>query len=297
MKIRVPATSANLGPGFDTLGMAFDLYNTVEMEFRQSGLLIEVEGLGKEVIPTDESNIIYQSAQKVFRLAGKQVSGLYLKLTNEIPLSRGLGSSAAAIVGGVVAANHLSEADLNLQTLLQIASDIEGHPDNVVPAMLGGFTIAGMEQGNVRYVRLDPLAKLKAVVAVPAFTLATHKSRRVLPSQVPLQDAVFNISRTAFLVTALSLGHLQLLGMAMEDKLHQPYRCKLIPGMEEVWQAAKDAGALSAALSGAGPCVIAFTVNNTTQVGEAMQRAFLKHNIQSDILVLSPDCSGAIMVS
>ncbi|HBS58319.1 MAG TPA: homoserine kinase, partial [Firmicutes bacterium] len=145
MKIRVPATSANLGPGFDTLGMAFNLYNTVEMEFRQSGLLIEVEGLGKETIPTDESNIIYQSAQKVFRMAGKQVNGLYLKLTNEIPLSRGLGSSAAAIVGGVVAANHLSEGELDLQTLLQIASDIEGHPDNVVPAMLGGFTIAGMD--------------------------------------------------------------------------------------------------------------------------------------------------------
>lgn len=296
MKIRVPATSANLGPGFDTLGMAFNLYNTVEMEFRRSGLTIEVEGLGKDAIPTDESNIIYQSAQKVFHLAHKSVDGLYMKLTNEIPLSRGLGSSAAAIVGGIVAANQLCEGALDLQTLLQVATDMEGHPDNVVPALLGGFTIAGMEQGSVRYVRLDPLTSLKAVVAVPQFTLSTHKSRGVLPSHVSLQDAVFNVSRTAFLVAALSLGHLQLLGMAMEDRLHQPYRCNLVPGMEDVWQAAKEAGALSAALSGAGPCLIAFAIKDTEAIGQAMQKAFLSHGIQSDILVLSPDRAGAIVV-
>lgn len=296
MKIRVPATSANLGPGFDTLGMAFNLYNTVEMEFCQSGLIIEVEGLGEEAIPTDESNIVYQSAQKVFHLAQKPMDGLYMKLTNEIPLSRGLGSSAAAIVGGIVAANQLCEGALDLQTLLQIATDMEGHPDNVVPAMLGGFTIAGMEQGGVRYVRLDPLTVLKAVVAVPEFTLSTHKSRTVLPSQISFQDAVFNVSRTAFLVAALSLGHLELLGMAMEDRLHQPFRCDLIPGMEDVWRAAKGAGALSAALSGAGPSLIAFATTYVDEIGQAMKNAFLGHGIQSEILVLSPDRTGAVMV-
>lgn len=296
MKIRIPATSANLGPGFDTLGLALSLYNTVEMEFRHSGLKIEVEGLGKDTIPKGESNIVYRSAQKVFQMAGKQVDGLYLKLTNEIPLSRGLGSSAAAIVGGIVAANQLCDGALDLQTLLQIATDIEGHPDNVVPALLGGFTIAGMEQGEVRYVRLEPLSGLKAVVAVPEFTLSTHKSRGVLPTHVSLQDAVFNVSRTAFLVAALSLGHIQLLGMAMEDRLHQPYRCDLVPGMEAVWQAAKNAGALSAALSGAGPCLIAFASQHTDEIGQAMQKAFLAHGIKSEIVVLSPDRTGAITI-
>lgn len=296
MKIRVPATSANLGPGFDTLGMAFNLYNTVEMEFRQSGLTIEVEGLGKETIPKDESNIVYRSAQEVFRLARKPVDGLYLKLSNDIPTSRGLGSSAAAIVGGIVAANQLCEGALNLQTLLQIATDIEGHPDNVIPAMLGGFTIAAMEQGSVRYVRLDPLTGLKAVIAVPDFILPTQKSRGVLPRHISLEDAVFNVSRTAFLVAALSMGHLELLGMAMEDRLHQPYRCNLIPGMEDVWQAAKEAGALSAALSGAGPCLLAFATTRTEEIGQAMKDAFLGHGIRSEILVLSPDRAGAIVV-
>lgn len=296
MKIRVPATSANLGPGFDTLGMALELYNTVEMEFRPSGLTIEVEGLGKGTIPTDERNIIYQSAQKVFQLANRPVNGLYMKLTNAIPLSRGLGSSAAAIVGGIVAANQLCEGMLDLQTLLQIATDMEGHPDNVVPAMLGGFTIAGLEQGKVRYVRLDPLTSLKAVVAVPEFTLATHKSRGVLPSHISLQDAVFNVSRTAFLVAALGLGHISLLGMAMDDRLHQPYRCSLVPGMEDVWQAAKQAGALSAALSGAGPSLLAFATTSAEEIGQAMQQAFREHGICSDILILSPDRTGAIVV-
>jgi homoserine kinase len=296
MKIRVPATSANLGPGFDTLGMAFNLYNTVEMEFRPSGLQIEVEGLGSDAIPTDESNIIYQSAKQVFEYAGKSVPGLYMKLVNEIPLSRGLGSSAAAIVGGIVAANRLCNDALDVSTLLQIATDIEGHPDNVAPALLGGFTIAGMEQGKVRYVRLDPLSGLKAVVAVPAFTLSTHKSRGVLPRTVALEDAVFNVSRTAFLVAALCLGHTDLLNMAMEDRLHQPYRCTLVPGMEDVWKAAREAGALSAALSGAGPCLIAFATTRTTEIGKAMQDAFALHGIECDIVILSPDRAGAIAV-
>jgi len=296
MKVRVPATSANLGPGFDTLGMAFNLYNTVEMNFRESGLVIEVEGLGSDIIPADESNIVYQSAMRVFALTGVKVPGLYIKLVNEIPLARGLGSSAAAIVGGIVAANNLCDGALDPETLLQIATDVEGHPDNVAPALLGGFTIAGMDRGKVRSVRLDPMTVLKAVVAVPAFSLSTKKSREVLPASVALQDAVFNVSRTAFLVAALSMGHTELLSMAMEDRLHQPYRCSLIPGMEEVWQAAKDAGAMSAALSGAGPCLLAFAMHNTVEIGQAMQAAFAKHGVQADILVLSPDRSGAVAV-
>lgn len=296
MRVRVPATSANLGPGFDTLGMAFNLYNMVEMDFRPSGLVIEVEGLGKEFIPTNETNIVYQSAMRVFKLAGVEVPGLYMKLVNEIPLARGLGSSAAAIVGGVVAANCLCGGVLGVDALLQIATDVEGHPDNVAPALLGGFTIAGMENGKVRSVRLDPLSGLKAVVAVPEFSLSTHKSRGVLPANVSMQDAVFNVSRTAFLVAALCLGHVELLSMAMEDRLHQPYRCSLVPGMEQVWQAAKDAGAMSAALSGAGPCLLAFAMQNTAKIGQAMQATFAQNGVQAEILVLSPDRAGAMVV-
>jgi homoserine kinase len=153
-----------------------------------------------------------------------------------------------------------------------------------------------MDQGKVRSVRLDPMTVLKAVVAVPAFTLSTKRSRGVLPASVSLQDAVFNVSRTAFLVAAMCMGHTELLSMAMEDRLHQPYRCSLIPGMEEVWQAAKDAGAMSAALSGAGPCLIAFAMHNTAEIGQAMQDAFAKHGVQADILVLSPDRAGAMAV-
>jgi homoserine kinase len=292
LTVQVPATTANLGPGFDCLGLALDLRNTVEVELSGDGLQITVVGEGADLIPRDATNLVYRAAASLFRAVGGPVPGLRIRLVNHIPLMSGLGSSSAAIVGGLVAANAIAGQPLSDADLLQLAVDLEGHPDNVAPALLGGLVIVALENTAPIYRRV-PIVPLRVVVAVPEFRVATATARAALPEQVPLADAAFNIGRAALLVQALIDGDYALLRRAMEDRLHQPYRAALVPGFEAVVQAARDAGASGVALSGAGPCVVAFAPRHLDAIGGAMCHAFARHGLRARHTILDITSEGA----
>ena len=295
IRVLVPATTANCGPGFDCLGMACTLYNevTVKAHYGQSGLVMCVQGEGEAFISKGKDNLFYKALQCVFSMAGEPIPALEIVMTNRIPLSRGLGSSAAAIASGLAAANALLQNSvLNDQQLLALATEMEGHPDNVAPALFGGVTVSIMDGQNPYTQQLPIEIPLRMVVAIPDFHLATKKAREVLPQTVPLQDAVYNVSRAAWLVAKLVVGDAESLGLGFGDRLHQPYRQPLIPGMEGVLAAARREGALGAVLSGAGPCLMAFATEKEEAIGEAMVEAFAKANITSHYLILDLDHQG-----
>ncbi len=295
--VRVPATTANLGPGFDTLGMALSLYNYVEMDLTSEPDEIMVDGEGGGTIATTADNIVYRAARQVFDAAGVNPGGLKIRLRNHIPLARGLGSSAAALVGGVIAANCLIGNPLSEQKLIELAAGLEGHPDNVAPAFLGGVVVATQANNRLYCHKIQPIANLRAIVAIPQFFLSTKKARDILPRQVAFTDAVFNISRATMLVASLINQDLDLFGKMMDDRLHQPYRVTLIPGMEEVFAAAREAGAVGVALSGAGPTLIAFARDSCADIGKAMASAFRIHGIESTVQVLTPTTEGATILT
>lgn len=294
VRVRIPATTANLGPGFDVLGMALKLYNYVEMDLTDSGLEIEIFGEGRDSIPASTDNIVYKAAQKVFFRAGFKAAGLHIRLENNIPASRGLGSSAAALVGGAVAANALSGYSLDIQELIDITSKMEGHSDNVVPAMAGGITMCCQLEGKTVYRRIAPLEVIVGVAVIPFFELATRDARGVLPKMIPMSDAVFNMGRLSLLLHAFQTGDIDLMRETMEDRLHQPYRLPLVPGMDKVFETALEKGAAGVALSGAGPTVIAFcTPDLSGKIGGSMQEVFMNNGIESTIKVLEPELEGA----
>jgi len=295
LKIRVPATSGNLGPGFDTIGMAFELYNYIYFDFIPKGLEIEISGEGVNEISREEDNIVYQAALKVFEKVNFQPEGIKIILENNIPITRGLGSSASIIVGGMVGANEISGRHLSDNEILKMAVDMEGHPDNVAPALFGGITAAVNGLKSVDYIKIFPPKDLHAIVAIPDFQLSTKVARQVIPTMIDRSDAVFNIGRTSLMIGALLKGDLTLFGKMMEDRLHQPYRMSLIPGMRDVFNDAKKAGAISVAISGAGPTLIAFVVGDGEKVAKAMSEAFSKHKIDSQTLDLHPDNNGVII--
>lgn len=295
IKVLVPGTSANCGPGFDTIGVACTIYNELSLTLRhEPGLRIDITGEGAGNIPCDTRNIVWRSIQYILKKAGltEEYKGAYIRMVNRVPLSRGLGSSAAAIVAGLKAANVLIGNRYSRRELLQMATEIEGHPDNVAPAIFGGFTISVVTGDKTECFSFIPKVPLKLVVAVPDFPLSTRAARNVLPKEVPLKDAVFNVSRAALMIAALCKGNPQFLRNAFDDALHQPYREKLIPGMQDVFKAAREAGALGASMSGAGPCLIAFTTEKSEAVGEAMVKAFQEHEIKAKYLLLDIDPRG-----
>ncbi len=297
VKIRVPGTTANCGPGFDSVGISCSIYNDLELTLSEHGNLnIIIEGSGKGIIPTDARNIVCSAVQAVLTRVEQNYKGITIKMDNHIPLARGLGSSAAAIVGGLLAANAATGSQLDKQELFNMATNIEGHPDNVAPALFGGITLSVMEASGARCLRFMPPNDLSMVVAIPKFTLSTKAAREVLPQTISFADACFNVSRTALLIGSLCKGEFQHLKYALEDKLHQPYRERLIPGMQDVFQAAIDQGALGATISGAGPCLMAFTQCNQKAIGTAMVQAFQDHGIQATYLVLSIDTEGARII-
>ncbi len=297
VKVRVPGTTANCGPGFDTVGIACTIYSELELSLSVEGTLrIEIEGEGNGRIPTDKNNIIYQAVQAVLDKVGSHYQGIYLKLYNKIPLARGLGSSAAAIVGGLIAANQATGNTLTQDEIFSMATIIEGHPDNVAPAIFGGITISVMQGNQPVSLRFMPEKMLNMVVAIPEFNLSTHTARQVLPNTITMKDAVFNISRVALLIGALCKGEFHHLQYALEDKIHQPYRLQLIPGMQQVFDAAIAKGAYGAALSGAGPCLIAFTESNCDKIGMAMVQAFSKCNVKAEYISLNIDTKGAQVI-
>lgn len=294
-KVRVPATTANLGPGFDCLGLALELHNTVELTRIDSGLHITVDGEGADLISASSDNLVYRAASTVFHHVGKSLPGLHIHLSNVIPLMSGLGSSSAAIIGGLVAANTLLGSPLNRDELLALAVKIEGHPDNVAPALLGGLVIVADVEGVPVY-RHVTIPQLDVIAVVPDFRLATVDARAALPAQVPFADAVYNLSRTALVVQGLAQADYQLLTKVMGDRLHQPYRAPLIPGLADVFEAGRQAGAAGIALSGAGPSVVAFAPRDLEIVAEAMRRAFVRHGLDARAMLLKTITDGAEIV-
>jgi homoserine kinase len=291
-RYRVPASTTNLGPGFDCLGMALQLYNEVIVE-PAGALAITVEGDGAQTLPRDASNLVYQAIARVHAGRGRPAPPVRLHLVNRIPLRRGLGSSAAAVVGGLIAGNALLPDPLPPEEIDRLAVAMEGHPDNVIPALRGGLTLAALVEDGVAATRLEPPAGLRAVVAIPDLEVATSDARAVLPREVSRADAIFNLGRTAFVVAALATGELGPLAWAMEDRLHQPYRAPLIPGLMETIRAARDAGAAGASLSGAGSTILALATDRFDQIAGAMQETLARHGLASRVAVLEPDLSGA----
>lgn len=251
IKVIVPATSANIGPGFDSLGIALDIYNTYIIEEIESGLTIE----GCEDIYADESNLTYVAMQKCFEKVGYKPKGIKIVIESDVPVSRGLGSSATCIVGGLVAANELVGGKLSKDELLALATEMEGHPDNVAPAILGGMVVSVYED-EVYYSKIDIDSGIKFLALIPDFKLSTKKSRSILPKVIPHSDAVFNVGRVALMVSALHNGEFDLLKVAGKDKLHQQYRGTLIEGYEEILETSEKLGAKGVFLSGAGPTIL-----------------------------------------
>jgi homoserine kinase len=279
--VRAPATSANLGPGFDALGLALDWSEVAQCALAPEGVEVRVVGPGAEEVPADEHNLVVRGMRAVLREAGAGDLGVRVRLQLHLPVGRGLGSSAAAVAAGVVAANRLLGEPLGRERLVELATAIEGHPDNVAPAILGGFCAAcAAGGGRVWALRLPPPAGVVAVVAVPRRTLSTREARAVLPAAVPFADAVANVQRACLLVAAVATGRLEALAVATEDRLHQPYRAPLVPGLAECLGAARQAGALGAFLSGAGPAVLALAPADgpvARRVAEAMAGPLQEH--------------------
>jgi len=291
----VPATTANLGPAFDVLGLALTLHNEVELEPGEA-TTVGVRGEGEGTLPSSAANLVARAAGGVARAAGVPRQ-FVIRCRNRIPLRRGLGSSAAAIVGGAVAANEALGRPLSTGALLDLAWKMEGHPDNVAAALLGGAVLVDVSSGSVTWTRLVPRWDLEVVVAVPEFSVATEEARAALPAAVPLRDAVANLARTARLVAAFATGQAEMLRGAFDDALHQPYRSALVPGMQAVIRAAGEAGAYGAALSGSGPTIVALAPSGGGgSVGRAMVEAFATAGKTAVARVLQIDASGATVV-
>jgi len=291
VRVRVPATSANLGPGFDVLGLALSLHNEVVLE-EADGVTVAVEGEGAGRLATGAHNVVARGVRMAFEAAGRPFRGARLTCINRIPPSRGLGSSAAAWVAGLAGGNALAGAPLDRDELLRLAATAEGHPDNVTAALLGGLTVSCWTGERVAAVSLPVPARLSWVVLVPEVEGSTAEARAALPDTYSRADAVFNLQRASLLLAALTAGRPELLGVAMEDRLHQPYRFKLFPWLSEVIPAATRAGALACALSGAGPSALAVIDGPGDAVGKAMEEALRAAGVRGRALSLAVDSAG-----
>lgn len=290
--VRVPATSANLGPGFDVLGLALSLHNEVLVEERD-GISVSVEGEGQGRLPTDEDNVVVQGIRQAYAAGGRRFRGAAVRSVNRIPPGRGLGSSAAAWVAGLAAGNALIGCPLDGEALLALASRAEGHPDNVAAALLGGLTVSASLGDRVVARRLPVPPGISWVVLVPDRESSTREARAALPVEVPLADAVFNLQRVSLLLAALVAGDARLLGDAMDDRLHQPYRRRLFPWLDPVARAGREAGALGCVLSGAGPSMLAATSGDAERVARALEVALGLEGVAGRALVLPVDLEGA----
>ena len=292
IEVRVPATSANLGPGFDVLGLALGLYNEILYE-EADRVAVSVEGEGAEGLDTGADNVVSRGARMVYEAAGRRFHGATIRCINRIPLARGLGSSAAAWVGGLVAANAALGSLLDRDAVLALACRAEGHPDNVAAALLGGLTVSCAVGQRVVAVSLPVPAEVTWVVLVPEAQSSTREARALLSSTVSRVDAVFNLQRMGLLLAALGTGQTDLLGLGMEDRLHQPQRLPLFPWMETVRRAALEAGALGCALSGAGPSLLAAVRGTAGPVGRAMEQALRRAGGAGRAFGLPVDTAGA----
>ncbi|MDR1195041.1 MAG: homoserine kinase [Endomicrobium sp.] len=306
VKIKAPATTANLGSGFDIFGAALTIYNEFEAEYfpnaeGKNKAKFVLKGEGRKTLPKGEKNLVWQSMKETFKILGCEgkydLKNVGITIKTGIPLSGGIGSSASAIVGGISLANALCANKLDKSGIAELAVKIEGHPDNVVPAVFGGLCICAKdESGHGTIVHL-PVPKLKIVLCVPSFELRTKRSRQILPKHFELKDVVFNASRTAILAAAFCSGDYTLLKKGMEDKIHQPYRGKMIPAMESVMQAALSAGAYGSYLSGSGPTIAALSSSKKAgEVQKSMIKTWKKESVCAKSYILDFDKKGAVEI-
>ena len=306
---KVPATTANLGPGFDCLGMALPIYNIITIEetvMPSTGIEVNVmkddenaELLELDNLPEDKDNIVLKAVELLYSLVGQEANELKININTSIPIARGLGSSASVIVGGLLCANELLGFPADEAALLSIATEAEGHPDNIAPALLGGLVMSSVEDdGSILYRKLDWNDDWHITVCVPDFELATNISRSVLPENVPLKDASFNSRRLAMLIHAINTKDSKLMKYALEDKLHQPYREKLIPGFKEIREELKHKeNVLGTVISGAGPSIIVISEKNDLEyIKNTVKDVWNDFNINSEIKTLKIEQSGAVKV-
>ena len=301
IRVKAPATTANMGPGYDCLGLALNVWNTFDVEALPSGeSVVEVTGEGAGELCTGRDNLVYRAMEFLFLDAGEDMPPLRIHCDNRIPLARGMGSSAAAIAGGLVAANYLCSQEYTVNDLLEMAATIEGHPDNVAAAVLGGMQLVIMDQtiaGNRLYtVPVNVPPELHAVVFVPDVRISTEDARSVLPEKVAIADVVHNIGRVGLLVAAMATNHLEYLTIATQDRLHQPYRQPLFPAMKVIFQAALDAGALGVFLSGSGSTVLALTKGREMTVAYEMAEAARQASVDGNVSVTQPTLRGAHLI-
>lgn len=304
VKVSVPATTANLGPGFDCLGAAWSLHNHFRFtllgkEALNQGerLQIVAQGDGAEQLSTDATNFVYQSFCQLFAEIHQPVPPVRIDIDSRIPLSRGLGSSATAIVGGLVGANMLAGEPLDGGAIAALATKLEGHPDNVVPALLGGCRLAAQDLNQAWEIcELPWHSDIIPVLAIPDFTLSTEAARQVLPQTYSRADAIFNAAHLGLLIRGLTTGHAPWLRAALQDKIHQPYRKSLIPGFDAVQAAALATGAHGLVISGAGPTVLALAAPETVaQLSQALAAAWQSHGITAQVQALALNAQGTVV--
>ena len=308
VSVKVPASSANIGPGFDCLGMALPIYNTITIEETvlpgtgiEINVMSEEENIDEMVfdnIPKDENNLIYKAVEMLYNSIGQEPSELKINIQTGIPITRGLGSSSSIVVGGLLAANKLLGNPADETALLAIATEVEGHPDNVAPAILGGVVLAAQEaDGTLSYCKLDWPDEWDITVCIPDFELSTEIARSILPKEVPMQDAIFNAKHLAMLIQAINKKDEKLMKVALKDKLHQPYREKLVPGMKEIMEAfVHEDGVLGCVLSGAGPSMLVISHKyDLDKIKSTVKDLWERQNIKADVRTMKVEEQGAVI--
>ncbi len=291
-EVKVPATIANLGPGFDCLGMAIDIWNSVTAKVGQQKII--VDGFGKNSLPKDQNNLIYISICKVFEKLQYKVPKLTIECHNTIPIQKGLGSSAASIISGLLLGNALCNNQLIDTEILQLANEIEGHADNAAACLFGGCQIVVKNNnGLISNSKLNVPEDLELIIFVPDKTTSTDDSRKIIPQTINLQDAVFNIGRTALLVNLLNNNINEPMKLATEDKIHQPYRLKSLPGLDTIIQTSIKSGALGSFLCGSGPAIMTLTKSNVGEISNNIKQAASNLNIPGQIILSKPTSTGA----
>lgn len=309
VSVKVPASSANVGPGFDCLGMALPIYNTITIEetvLPGTGIEINVisedENIDEMVfneIPKDENNLVYKAVEMLYNSIGQEPSELKINIQTGIPIARGLGSSSSIIVGGLLAANKLLGNPADEAALLAIATEVEGHPDNVAPAILGGLVLAiQQDDGLLSYSRIDWPEDWDITVCIPDFQLSTEIARSILPKEVSMQDAIYNTKHLAMMLQAINEENPKLMKASMKDRLHQPYREKLVPGMKEIMEAFKhEDGVLGCVLSGAGPAILVISHKyDLDKIKSTVTEIWEAQNIKSEIKTMKIEEQGAVVL-
>lgn len=297
IRVRIPATTANMGPGFDTLGMALKLYNEIEIE-KKCGET-KIYNNGQKSKDDYRENLIYTSLTKTLDMYNYEYNGFYINVSRcDIPISRGLGSSAACIVGGVAAANALMGNVMSIDKIIQVATEIEGHPDNIVPAIVGGMVISLQEGEKISYSKVQFPYKLKFAAMIPNFQVSTAVSRKVLPKSYLKEDCVFNISRSAMLISALYNGEFDKLRTCFSDRIHQPYRKSLIKNAEIILEKAREIGAVGEFISGSGSTLMAVIEPKNAERFEKEAKSFLD-SLEDEwkVILLDPDMEGVKVAS